>query len=93
MSEAPEIIIRVENGIGCITLNRPHALHSLTTGMCTAMAEALTAWAGDDGVRCVLLDHAEGTRGFCAGGDIRKWRKADVATGARRRTSSQPNTA
>ncbi|MEI9905941.1 MAG: hypothetical protein WDN06_20030 [Asticcacaulis sp.] len=46
MSEAPEIIIRVENGIGCITLNRPHALHSLTTAWCTAMAEALTAWAG-----------------------------------------------
>ncbi len=71
MSE-PEVIIRIENDVGRITLNRPHALHSLTTGMCAAMAEALAAWAGDDGVRCVLLDHAEGTRGFCAGGDIRK---------------------
>ncbi len=72
MSEAPEVIIRVDNGVGRITLNRAHALHSLTTGMCAAMAEALETWADDDGVRCVLLDHAEGTRGFCAGGDIRK---------------------
>ncbi len=67
-----EVIIRVENGIGHITLNRPKALHALTTEMCAAMAEALTAWEHDDAVRAVLVDHAEGTRGFCAGGDIRK---------------------
>jgi enoyl-CoA hydratase len=67
-----EVIIRVENGIGRITLNRPKALHALTTEMCAAMAEALTAWKHDDTVRAVLVDHAEGTRGFCAGGDIRK---------------------
>jgi enoyl-CoA hydratase len=67
-----DIIARAENGIGRITLNRPKALHALTTEMCASMAEALTAWAHDDTVRAVLVDHAEGTRGFCAGGDIRK---------------------
>ncbi len=67
-----EVITRVENGVGRITLNRPKALHALTTDMCAAMAEALTAWDRDDAVRAVLIDHAEGTRGFCAGGDIRK---------------------
>ena len=33
------------------------------------MSAALTEWAGDDSIKAVILDHAEG-RGFCAGGDI-----------------------
>lgn len=66
-----EVLIRVENGVGRITLNRPQALHALTTEMCRIMGEALAQWAGDDSVKMLMIDHAEGTRGFCAGGDIR----------------------
>ncbi len=66
-----EVLIRVESGVGRITLNRPQALHALTTEMCRLMSEALTAWAADDSVKMLMIDHAEGTRGFCAGGDIR----------------------
>ncbi|MDI7775002.1 enoyl-CoA hydratase/isomerase family protein [Asticcacaulis sp. EMRT-3] len=66
-----ELVTRIDNGIGRITLNRPQALHALTTGMCARMSEALTNWADDPAVRLVMVDHAEGTRGFCAGGDIR----------------------
>ncbi|MFE9083310.1 enoyl-CoA hydratase/isomerase family protein [Brevundimonas sp. NPDC003935] len=69
MSEA-EVITRVENGVGRITLNRPKAIHALNRGMCEAMIEALLAWRGDEAVKSVLIDHA-GERGFCAGGDIR----------------------
>ncbi len=65
-----EVITRVENGVGRITLNRPRALHALNLAMCEAMTDALLAWRGDEGVRSVLIDHA-GERGFCAGGDIR----------------------
>jgi len=65
------IITRIENGVGRITLNRPQALHALTTPMCAAISDALSAWAGDPMVRLALIDHAEGTRGFCAGGDIK----------------------
>ena len=67
-----DVLIRVENGVGRITLNRPQALHSLTTGMCAAIDQALIGWEKDDQVRCVMVDHADGTRGFCAGGDIRQ---------------------
>jgi len=67
----PPVLIRVENGIGRVTLNRPHALHALNTEMCRMMSDALTAWADDDAVIALMIDHAEGTRGFCAGGDIR----------------------
>jgi enoyl-CoA hydratase len=67
-----DVVIRIENGIGRITLNRPQALHALTTEMCATIDAALTAWENDQAVTAVLVDHAEGTRGFCAGGDIRK---------------------
>ena len=66
----PEILARIEGRVGRLTLNRPQALHALTTGMCQAMTEALLAWRDDPAVELVLLDHA-GERGFCAGGDIR----------------------
>ena len=66
-----DVLIRVENGTGRITLNRPQALHALNTEMCRLMSEALTEWAVDDKVKMVMIDHADGTRGFCAGGDIR----------------------
>jgi enoyl-CoA hydratase len=69
MSE-PEVLIRVENSVGRITLNRPKALHALNLGMCEIMTAALLDWQDDDVVRLVLIDHA-GERGFCAGGDIR----------------------
>lgn len=70
MSAESEVLTRVEDGVGRITLNRPKALHALNRGMCEAMNGALLAWCADDAVQSVLLDHA-GERGFCAGGDIR----------------------
>ncbi|MDP1631553.1 MAG: enoyl-CoA hydratase/isomerase family protein [Caulobacter sp.] len=70
MTDAPEVLCRVESGVGRITLNRPKALHALTLVMCEDMIDALSIWRFDDGVQCVLIDHS-GERGFCAGGDIR----------------------
>jgi enoyl-CoA hydratase len=69
---APEVLARVENGVGVLTLNRPKALHALTTDMCRTIAAALTAWEKDLAVQAVIIEAAEGTRGFCAGGDIRQ---------------------
>lgn len=64
-----QVLTTVEDGIGRIRLNRPKAIHALTPEMCEAMSAALIAWAKDDSVIAVMIDHAEG-RGFCAGGDI-----------------------
>ncbi|KFG89397.1 3-hydroxyisobutyryl-CoA hydrolase [Sphingobium herbicidovorans NBRC 16415] len=64
-----QLLISIDNGVGRIRLNRPRAIHALTTEMCAAMIETLLAWRQDDSVVAVMLDHAEG-RGFCAGGDI-----------------------
>jgi enoyl-CoA hydratase len=81
MSEQPEVLTRVENGVGRITLNRPKALHALTTNMCRLMIEALLAWRDDPTVSLVLLDHS-GERGFCAGGDIRMLAESGAGDGA-----------
>ncbi len=66
-----DVLTRIEGQVGVITLNRPDALHALTTPMCDAMIAALLVWRADPAVTVVLVDHAPGTRGFCAGGDIR----------------------
>jgi len=66
---ADEILISVESGVARIRLNRPKAIHALTTAMCDAMSAALLAWRTDPNVEVVVIDHAEG-RGFCAGGDV-----------------------
>jgi enoyl-CoA hydratase len=64
-----DVLISVEGGVGRLRLNRPKAIHALTTGMCEAMSEALLKWRTDNNVEMVIIDHAEG-RGFCAGGDV-----------------------
>jgi len=66
-----DVLIRQQGGLGRITLNRAGALHALNTPMCAAILEAITAWAKDPNVQLAWIDHQEGTRGFCAGGDIR----------------------
>ncbi len=71
VEDAPLVVVRREGRLGRLTLNRPEALHALTTEMCRILLETLLSWRGDPAVAAVLIDHAEGTRGFCAGGDIR----------------------
>jgi enoyl-CoA hydratase len=64
-----DVLITVEQGVGRLRLNRPKAIHALTTEMCEVMSEALLKWRSDADVKLVLIEHAEG-RGFCAGGDV-----------------------
>jgi len=79
-----DILTRVEGRTGIISLNRPGAIHALTTPMCQAMTEALTGWMADPAIDAVMIDHAEG-RGFCAGGDIRMLATSGAADGAEAR--------
>ncbi|THD62922.1 enoyl-CoA hydratase/isomerase family protein [Phenylobacterium sp.] len=84
MSDEPQVITRIEGAVGRITLNRPQALHALTTNMCRLMIEALSAWRVGPAVKLVLIDHA-GERGFCAGGDIRMLARSGAGDGAEAR--------
>jgi enoyl-CoA hydratase len=64
-----DVLITTERGVGRIRLNRPKAIHALTTAMCEVMSEALLNWRADPAIRLLLIEHATG-RGFCAGGDV-----------------------
>ena len=66
-----DLLVSLSSGLATLTLNRPDALHALNTHMCRNMIQALLAWRDDGSVKAVLIEHAPGTRGFCAGGDIR----------------------
>jgi enoyl-CoA hydratase len=67
--ESDEVLTRVENGVGLITLNRPKAINSLNQTMVDALSAVLSRWENDDAVRAVVLCGA-GERGLCAGGDV-----------------------
>ncbi|MFE7721748.1 enoyl-CoA hydratase/isomerase family protein [Nocardia rhizosphaerihabitans] len=69
MTDEPEVLIAVEDGLGRITLNRPKAINALNHPMALAITDALRAWADDAAVRAVVVTGA-GERGLCAGGDI-----------------------
>ena len=76
----PEVMIRIDGAVGRITLNRPGALHALTTNMCVLITEALVTWLDNPIVKLVMIDHA-GERGFCAGGDIRMLAESGAGDG------------
>jgi enoyl-CoA hydratase len=66
-----ELETSITGGLGRITLNKPETLHALNSHMVANMIQALLAWRDDASVKTVLIEHRPGTRGFCAGGDIR----------------------
>ncbi|HEX8569001.1 MAG TPA: enoyl-CoA hydratase/isomerase family protein [Caulobacteraceae bacterium] len=78
--DAP-VLMRVDDRVGRITLNRPKALHALNVEMCRIMLDALLAWREDDRVRGGIIDHS-GERGFCAGGDIRRLAEGGASAAA-----------
>lgn len=67
--ESGEVLTRIADGVGFVTLNRPNAINSLTRNMVNRLSAVLTDWAHDDAVRAVILSGA-GERGLCAGGDV-----------------------
>jgi enoyl-CoA hydratase len=67
---APEVIFEQDGRAGFITLNRPETLNALTLGMIRQIHRMLARWAEDRGIAHVAI-RANGTRAFCAGGDVR----------------------
>ncbi|GAA0301936.1 enoyl-CoA hydratase/isomerase family protein [Sphingomonas oligophenolica] len=79
-----DVLTKIEGKIARISLDRPKAIHALTTAMCAAILAALEAWRTEPQVEAILIDHAEG-RGFCAGGDIRMLAESGAKDGAEAR--------
>jgi enoyl-CoA hydratase/carnithine racemase len=80
-----DVIVQIEGRIGCITLNRPRALNALSLEMVRLLTDALMAWKNEPQVLAVAVRGMgkEGPFGsFCAGGDIRFFHQAAVASDA-----------
>lgn len=65
-----EILITTDGALGHIRLNRPKALNALSLDMIQGISSALEHFADAPDIAAVLIT-GEGTRGLCAGGDIR----------------------
>jgi len=66
--EYKEIILKKEEGIATITLNRPEKLNAATDRMLEELLDAIGDVGQDDSLRVVVLTGAG--RGFCAGIDL-----------------------
>jgi len=64
------VLIQRQGGLLRLTLNRPRVLNCLNLEMIRRLRQGLEAGRKDPGVRLVLFRGA-GTRGFCAGGDVK----------------------
>ncbi len=64
-----EVIFKVQNGVGVITLNRPDRLNALTFNMVKSISKHLISWEKDDNIKTVIIEGA-GEKAFCAGGDV-----------------------
>ncbi|HEY1841097.1 MAG TPA: enoyl-CoA hydratase/isomerase family protein [Mycobacterium sp.] len=67
--ESDDILSRVDNGVGFVTLNRPKAINSLNQSMVEGLRAVLAEWEHEPAVSAVVLAGA-GERGLCAGGDV-----------------------
>ena len=80
ISDTSPVNVQLHGKLGCLSLNRPSALHALNLIMVQILTDALLAWRDDQNVTLILLDHS-GPRGFCAGGDIAMLAASGAADG------------
>ena len=64
-----DLIGRVDQGVGVLTMNRPDRRNALSGAMTAAIARVLAQFEVDDDVGCVVLTGAGGA--CCAGGDVK----------------------
>ncbi|MBM2854597.1 MAG: enoyl-CoA hydratase, partial [Steroidobacteraceae bacterium] len=68
IESAMNFLWRVENRIGCVTLNRPERKNPLTFESYAELRDLFRSLMMDNDVRAVVIDGAGGN--FCSGGDV-----------------------
>jgi len=68
--EYQNILTKIEDGVGLITLNRPKALNALNSELLKELIGVLEDWDRGTEVRCIVLTGSE--RAFAAGADIKE---------------------
>ena len=76
------ILVERKDGVGWITLNRPQAINAINDAVRKELPAALLAFDQDPEIRVILLQGA-GSRGFCAGADLKEERAAESPVTAR----------
>ena len=79
MSASDSIIVKKENGVVWITINRPDVLNACDIDTLKRLQNAFKDAERDVFVRCVVLTGAG--RAFCAGADLQSLKKRGVGTG------------
>jgi enoyl-CoA hydratase/carnithine racemase len=74
-----ELLVRDEDTVRVLTLNRPHVLNAIDADLGAALHDALVAAGADPAVRCILIT-AAGDRAFSAGGDLKQMAATDGPT-------------
>ena len=69
MGEEKPVLVKVEDGVCWISLNRPKKLNSIVPDMLDMMSKALDDAEADKTVRCVVITGV-GDRAFSAGADV-----------------------
>ena len=64
-----DLLVRLEDKVAVITLNRPEARNAMSGEMNAALQKALYEAELDPQVGCIVLTGAG--KGFCAGGDVK----------------------
>ena len=67
--EFQDILLKKDDGVAIVSLNRPEALNALTLSMREGLATMFEGFRADDTVRAVVITGAG--RAFCAGGDVK----------------------
>jgi len=82
------LIVKKEEGIGWITLNRPHRLNTLTADMVDEMHSVLNDFEADKEVKCIVITGA-GDKAFSAGADVTAFQGLTPATAAEASSKGQ----
>ena len=73
---ADALVVRDEDGVRVLRLNRPHVLNAIDAALADNLHDALVAADADTAVRCILIT-GTGERAFCAGGDLKEMAASD----------------
>jgi enoyl-CoA hydratase len=82
MSSYQNLLVKSENKICYITINRPDKLNALNKKTIEELNEAVTAANNDNGVRVIILTGA-GEKAFVAGADISEFASFSIEEGKR----------
>lgn len=69
MSEAPEVLTEVDDGVLIVTINRPEAKNAMNKAAAEGIAAAMDRLDAESDLRCAILTGAGGT--FCSGMDLK----------------------